>query len=170
MQVTLLQYGGKFWKSQVFLSGTNILKRAGISKSQMKKFSSLFRYHGYSSLSSHRKIFNRPFEALCTQMPELWPNDWISAMTVLQRSLFSGQKIGIEMDPPPPFPRFGSKWLLTVSKNKVCNKGTKISGYWRHPNKKKKNVTISLKAVPEQEFQNISNSVNVVGLGIATHW
>jgi hypothetical protein len=31
------------------------------------------------------------------------------------------------------FPWFGSECLLAVSKNKVCIKRTKISGYWRHP-------------------------------------
>jgi hypothetical protein len=33
-------------------------------------------------------------------------------------------------------PWFGSEWLLDVSKNKVCLKGMKISGYGRHPSKK----------------------------------
>jgi hypothetical protein len=44
-------------------------------------------------------------------------------------------------------PWLGSEWLLAISKNKVCLKGMKISGYWRHP----KNVT-ALKAIP-QVFQ-----------------
>jgi hypothetical protein len=43
----------------------------------------------------------------------------------------------------------GSKWLVVVFRNKVCLKGMKISGYWRHP----KNVTKELKAIPQQEFQ-----------------
>jgi hypothetical protein len=50
---------------------------------------------------------------------------------------------------PTLLPCFGSEWLLAVSKNKVCLKGTMISGYWRHP----KNVTAGLKAIPEQEFE-----------------
>jgi len=29
----------------------------------------------------------------------------------------------------------GSEWLLAVSKDKVCLKGAKISGYWKHPKK-----------------------------------
>jgi hypothetical protein len=32
-----------------------------------------------------------------------------------------------------PLPLIGSEWLLLISTNKVCLKGTKISGYWRHP-------------------------------------
>jgi hypothetical protein len=30
---------------------------------------------------------------------------------------------------PTLFARFGSAWLLAVSKNKVCPEGMKISGY-----------------------------------------
>jgi hypothetical protein len=34
-----------------------------------------------------------------------------------------------------PIPLLISEWLLALSKNKVCLKGAKISGYWRHPKK-----------------------------------
>jgi hypothetical protein len=56
---------------------------------------------------------------------------------------------------------FCSEWLLAVSKNNVCLKGTKISGYWRHPN----NVTTALKAVPRQEFQKCFQQWQVASLG-----
>jgi hypothetical protein len=36
------------------------------------------------------------------------------------------------MDHPPLFPWFGSKWLLAISKHKVCLRMI-ISAYWRHP-------------------------------------
>jgi hypothetical protein len=38
---------------------------------------------------------------------------------------------------------------MGISKNKVCLKGTEISGYRRYP----KIVTMALKAIPQQEFQ-----------------
>jgi hypothetical protein len=56
------------------------------------------------------------------------------------------------------FPWFVFKWLLAVSKNKVCIKGTKISGYWRQKIKK-----MALRAIPEQEFSKVSLSGSIVG-------
>jgi hypothetical protein len=62
----------------------------------------------------------------------------------------SGTKIDYWSGTPIRLPWLGSKWLLAVSKNKVCLKGMKNSGYWRHPPPKK---MTALKAIPQQEFQ-----------------
>jgi hypothetical protein len=43
----------------------------------------------------------------------------------------------------------GSEWLPALSRNKICLKGAKISEYWERP----KNMSIALKAIPQQEFQ-----------------
>jgi len=48
-----------------------------------------------------------------------------------------------------PIPWFGSEWLLAISKNKICLKWTKISGYWKHQN----NMTTAQKAIPQQKYQ-----------------
>jgi hypothetical protein len=48
---------------------------------------------------------------------------------------------------------------VAVSRNKLCLKGRRfqdIEGI--------KNVTATLKAVPQQEFQNVSNSGSIIGL------
>jgi len=69
-----------------------------------------------------------------------WPSDWIlhhdnaPAQGTLSHTV-SGLKIDYWNGIPTLFPWFGSKWFLALSKNKVCIKGTKISGYWRHPKK-----------------------------------
>jgi hypothetical protein len=44
----------------------------------------------------------------------------------------SGSKTDYWNGTPILFPWLGSDWLLAVSKNKVCFKGMKTSGYWRH--------------------------------------
>jgi hypothetical protein len=41
---------------------------------------------------------------------------------------FWPKKIDYWKDLPIPFPSFDSGWLQAVSRNKVCLKGTKISG------------------------------------------
>jgi hypothetical protein len=46
----------------------------------------------------------------------------------------SGPKIRYWNGQSTLFHWFGSDSLLVVFKNKVCLKGMKISGYWRHPN------------------------------------
>jgi hypothetical protein len=46
---------------------------------------------------------------------------------------FLAKKIDYWNVTPTLFPWFGSKRLLTVSRNKVCLKMTKISWYWRRP-------------------------------------
>jgi hypothetical protein len=59
------------------------------------------------------------------------------------------QKWISEMEHPPPFPWFGSEWLLAVSKNKDCLTGTKISAHWI----RKEIIVKALKAVPQQRQQ-----------------
>jgi len=45
---------------------------------------------------------------------------------------FLAQKSITEIGTFTLFPLFNYKWLVTVSKNNVCLKGMKISGFWRH--------------------------------------
>jgi hypothetical protein len=85
--------------------------------------------------------------------PELCPHNWIihydnaPAYRALSVKQFLAQKSITEREHPPYYPDLA----LTsgCSKNKVCPKGTKISGYWRHP----KNVTTALKNIPQKVFQ-----------------
>jgi len=83
----------------------------------------------------------------------LGPMTGLSTMTMLQLTrccqAVSSWKIDYWNRTPTLFPWCGSKWLLAVSKNKVCLRGTNISGYWRHP----KHVTMPLEAISQQEFQ-----------------
>jgi hypothetical protein len=105
-------------------------------------------------------------EAVHRKRPELWPSNWIlhhdnaPAHKVFSVEQFLTQKSIIEMKHPPYSPDLAPKWLLAVSRNKVCLKGTNISEYWRHP----RNEMTALKAVWQQEFQNCSNSGSIIGL------
>jgi len=88
-----------------------------------------------------------------------------SAMTMLQLTrchcqAVSGPKIDY-WNGTPIFPWFGSEWLVTVSKNKVCLKGINISGYWRH---QKKKWWWHWKLFHNSSSKNVSNSDNIVGL------
>jgi len=75
----------------------------------------------------------------------------------------SGPKIDYWNGTPTLFPWFGSKWLLAVSKNKVCLKGVKISGYWRHSNKM---WWQHWKLVHNGSYKNVSSSRSIVGLSM----
>jgi len=59
-----------------------------------------------------------------------WPQ-WSSSQGALCWAL-SGPKIAYWKGTTTLFPWFSPKWLLAVSWSKVCLKGMKISGYWRH--------------------------------------
>jgi hypothetical protein len=78
-------------------------------------------------------------EVVCRIRPELWHNNWILKVTMLQLTrcclAVSGQKINYWNGTLTLFLWFGSKWPVAVYKNKVCLKGMKISGYWTHPKK-----------------------------------
>jgi hypothetical protein len=85
------------------------------------------------------------------ERPELWPNEWIlhnndPAHKVLSSSFWYKNRLLKWNTHPIPL-----IWLqiTSVSKNKVCIKGMKISGYLKHL----KNVIMVLIAIPEQEFQ-----------------
>jgi hypothetical protein len=65
------------------------------------------------------------------------PSTGFSSMTVFQITgalcqAVSGTKIYYWNGTTTLLPWFGSEWLIAVSKNKVCLKGTKMSRYWRH--------------------------------------
>jgi hypothetical protein len=77
---------------------------------------------------------------LCMNKGLIWPNDWILHLdnAPANKALYqavSGPRISYWNDALTLFPRFGSEWLLAVSRNKICLIGTKISDYWRHPGK-----------------------------------
>jgi hypothetical protein len=79
-----------------------------------------------------------------------------STITVLQltrhcQEISSPPKVDYWNWKPTLFPWFSSELLLAISKHKVSLKGTKTSGYWKHP----KNV-IALKDIPQQESQKCS--------------
>jgi len=80
------------------------------------------------------------------------PVIWFSTMTVLQHTrccqAVSGPKINQWNGTSTLFPSFGNE-LLALSNNKVCLKGMKILGYWRHPRK----VMMALKAMQPQMLQ-----------------
>jgi hypothetical protein len=107
--------------------------------------------------ASYMEILKQLHEAACRKRTEFCPNDWIldhcnaAAYNVLSlKPRVSGLKINSWNWTPILFPWFGSEWLLVDSKNKICPKGTKISGYWNIQN----NMTKPLKAIPQQKFQN----------------
>jgi alpha-L-fucosidase len=108
----------------------------------------------------HVDVLKRLFEAVRKKRPEIGPNDWIlhhdnaPAHKALSVKNLKDQKSITEMRHPSYF--FDSAptdfWLFP--KNKVCLKGTKISGYLRYLKK----VTTSLKAIPQQEVQYFFNN------------
>jgi hypothetical protein len=61
----------------------------------------------------------------------------------------SGTKIDYWYGTPTLFPLFDSEWLLAISKNEVWLKGRKFQG----TEDIQRNVTTTLKAIREQEFQ-----------------
>jgi hypothetical protein len=75
-------------------------------------------------------------------------NDNAPAHKVLSVKQFLAQISITEMEHPPHSLDLPSSQLLAVSKNKICLKGRKISGYCRQPT----NV-MTLKAIPQYEFQ-----------------
>jgi hypothetical protein len=80
-----------------------------------------------------------------------------SIMIMLQLTRYcqavSGPEINKWNGAPTLFPWFGLKWLLAVTRNKVCLEGMKISRHWRY----QKNMTMVLKAIPQGEFHKCSH-------------
>jgi hypothetical protein len=111
-------------------------------------------------------ILKRLREAVLIKRPELWPNDWIlqhdnaPAQKALSIKQFLDQKIDYWNGTSTLFTWFGSEWLVAVSKNKVCLKGT-ISVHWKHP---KKVWRRHWKLFHNRSYWNVSNSGNIVGL------
>jgi hypothetical protein len=108
------------------------------------------------------EILKRLREAVRRKRPELCPNDWIlhrdnaTAHKALSVKMFLAQKSITEVEHPPYPPDL----TYGCFQNKVCLKGTKMSGYSRHP----RNVKTALKAVHIRSSKNVSNSSSIVGL------
>jgi len=118
------------------------------------------RYQGYCSLWIHstRPVNQAYYVEILKQLSEavkglnFGPTIGLSIMTMLQPTRCS---LSSNFWSRNLFPWFGSEWLLAVSKNKACVKGTKISGYWRHP---KKMWWQHWKLFHNRSSKNVSNS------------
>jgi len=90
-----------------------------------------------------------------------WASEWIlyhdnaAAHKELCFKQFLAQKSITEMNAHP-------EWLLATSKNKVCLKGSKISGYWNIQNKWWQHW----KPFHNRSSKYVSNSGSIVGLSI----
>jgi hypothetical protein len=94
------------------------------------------------------------------------PTIGLSTMTMIQLTRhylkhFLDPKIHWWNGIPTPFPWFDSEWLLALSKNKICLKGMKISGYWRHP--KKCDYDTESYSTTGVRPKNVSSSDGIVG-------
>jgi hypothetical protein len=154
--------GEKLWKRKMLLNDINCWNRAHILTPNYGNVHHFLRYQGYCSLWIHStrpdnymEILKRLHEAL--NRKKAWnlvlrldspPWQCSSSQGALCQAV-SAQKSITEIEHPPYYPEIDSEWLVAVSKNKVCLKGTKILGYWTYP----KNVTTPLKAIPQQGFQ-----------------
>jgi hypothetical protein len=91
------------------------------------------------------------------------PTIGFSIMTMLQLTrhcqAVSGQKIDHWNRIPTLFTLFCSEWLMAVSKNRICPKEMKISGYWRH-----KKIWQHWKLFHNRSSKNVSNSGSILGL------
>jgi hypothetical protein len=131
-------FGG--WKSHVFLIGINGSKR-------IARMCKMMKYVAIQDFTETVKMLEKSYwcankfrqrnSYVHRKSHEFWANNWIlhydnalvhKALSVKQ---FMAQKSITEMEHPPYSPD-GSKWLLALSKNKVCHIGMKISRYWRH--------------------------------------
>jgi len=184
MQVTLVQcsprlMGKKLWKSQVFLSGIpTIQQNSHVEITDEDTVRYFLLYQGYCLLWIRSTRLNNQGNLLWKYgsgyvnlyLEKAWifgSTTGFSTVTILQltkRSLssrFLPKKIDYWRGTPNLFPWFASEWLLTVSKNKVCLKGTNVSGSWRH--RQRNNMAKALEAIPQQKL-NVSNSVSIIGL------
>jgi hypothetical protein len=168
MQVILVQCSSrlmdeKLWNTHVFFTGINSSKRARMSKPQMKTVLIIFFdmkcivHFEFIPQSQQTKLITLTWKywavASSCGYKEAWtltqrldspPWQCSSSEGALCQEL-TGQNWLLKCN-THPIPLI---WLqMAISKNKVCLKGTKILGFWRHP----KNVTTALKAVPQQEF------------------
>jgi hypothetical protein len=132
-------------------------KRARISKSQTKiMFVSFVDIKGivHSKFISQGQRINQAYyiellkhshEAVGRKGLNFDPTIGFFTMTMLQLTSSVCFKFGYWDGKPTLFPWCSTEWLVVVSENKVCNKGTKISGHWGH-----KKVTRALKAIQQQ--------------------
>jgi len=106
-------------------------------------------------------------EAVSRKGNELWPSKWAlqrdnaAAHKALCKAISVWKKYYWNVvSTIILFPWYGSEWLL-FSKI-ACLKGTSIWGHWRrYP---KKNVTMTLKCLPQQEFQKCFQQWLIIGL------
>jgi hypothetical protein len=103
------------------------------------------------------KILKRLCEAVRRKIPELWPKDWILQLTRHSLSRSFWNKNWLPKWNTHSIPLMWHR-MTCISKNKACFNGTKISGYWRHPKKKK---MLALKAMPQQKSPKIFPTVAV---------
>jgi len=78
--------------------------------------------------------------------PELWPSNWIELQLTRHCQAVSGPKIDHWNETSTLIPWLGFKWLLALSKKSVGKD-------FRILKTSKKNVTMALEALPQQEFQ-----------------
>jgi hypothetical protein len=119
------------------ISTTQESSHVEITKGNSHNF---LRYQGYRSLWIHStgavnrayyvEILKRLREAMRRKGTRIWHNEWIFYHDNVPNHAASGLIIDYWNETPTQIRWFGSEWLLVVSENKVCPKGTKISGYW----------------------------------------
>jgi hypothetical protein len=147
----------KLWKCRVFLSAVNGSKRVANTWKLMKEVTvqdlpepmKMLNICGIRCIETANQAHCLEILKLCVENGlNFCPTIWFSTMTMLQLTrrcqAVSGPKIDYWNGTPTLFPWFGSKFLLAASKNNLCLKGTKISGYWRHPKKKKCDETVPI--------------------------
>jgi hypothetical protein len=99
-------------------------------------FRQTFKYQSYGFATK----FRQSNTYVCRKRTYLQPSDSIHhhdnapANEVLSDNQLLAQKLITEMECPLYSPDLAPN-DLSVPKNKVCLKGMKISGYWRHPKK-----------------------------------
>jgi hypothetical protein len=103
-------------------------------------------------------------ETVRRKRPELWPTIWIlyhdkaPAHKALSVKQFLAQKSITEVEHSPCSPDFALNYFWLFPKSVL--KGRRF----QDTEDIQKTVTTALKAVPQQEFQNISNSGSIIGL------
>jgi hypothetical protein len=151
MKVTLVQFscrliGEKLWKIKCFWVANTVKRELSCRNHTGRQCSSLlFTVHSFHRVKQPTKLITWEYWSgdvkLCVQKAwtlaqrlnsPLWKCS--SSQGALCQAVF-GPKIDYCNVTPTLFLWFGSEWLLAVSKNKVCLKGEKISGYCSHPTK-----------------------------------
>jgi hypothetical protein len=158
MQVTLVQcsprlMGEELWKCQVFLSGIYSTKE-GRENVEGDKWSDRPRSHRTDEdvekvrnlvhFYSRPSLLCRNIEAVTSRGLKSGSRIGFSTMTMSQFTRRSSSSCVwpknqlLNWNRPTLFRWFGSEWLLAVSINEIFHEGIKISIYWRHEKKKKR--------------------------------